>query len=127
VTDTDPCARVEPCGCARPAPASAPAGALAAPDDAALDAAFKALASEPRRALLRIVAVSTSVDGECCPAEVCACTLSDALGLAPSTISHHMSALVKAGLVTSTKRGLWVYYRLERNALARVARELTAL
>jgi ArsR family transcriptional regulator len=106
---------------------SAPATARAGFEDAALDAAFKALASEPRRGLLRIVAASTSASGECCPAEVCACTLSDALGLAPSTISHHMSALVGAGLVSATKRGLWVYYRLERDGLARVARELTAL
>ena len=111
----------EPCGCAESGVASV------ASQDVTLDAAFKALASGPRRALLRIVAASTSADGECCPAEVCACTLSDALGLAPSTISHHMSALVKAGLVTATKRGLWVYYRLERGALARVAGELTAL
>ena len=114
----EPCA---PCGCSESAVASA------ASEGATLDAAFKALASGPRRALLRIVAASTSADGECCPAEVCACKLSDALGLAPSTISHHMSALVKSGLVTATKRGLWVYYRLERDALARVAGELTAL
>ncbi len=123
MTDSEPSARVEPCGCAE----AAARGVRVAPEDATLDAAFKALASEPRRALLRIVAASTSPDGECCPEEVCACTLSDALGLAPSTISHHMAALVKAGLVSATKRGLWVYYRLERDALARVARELTAL
>jgi ArsR family transcriptional regulator len=123
VTDTDACGRVERCGCAGPAPAVAPV----APEDAALGVAFKALASEPRRALLRIIATSTSPDGECCPIEVCACTLSDAVGLAPSTISHHMAALVKAGLVSATRRGLWVYYRLERDALARVAGELTAL
>ena len=106
---------------------STPVPAHEAPDAPELDAAFKALASVPRRELLRIVAASTSMAGGCCPAEVCACTLSDALGLAPSTISHHMSALVGAGLVTATKRGLWVYYRLEREALARVAGELTAL
>lgn len=58
---------------------------------------------------------------------MCACELAGALGLAPSTISHHMSVLVAAGLVSATKRGLWVYYRLERETLARVAAELTAL
>lgn len=110
------------CGCGPVRPS-----ARTTQDGAALEAAFKALASEPRRALLRIVAANTSADGQCCPSEVCACALSDAVGLAPSTISHHMSALVNAGLVSATKRGLWVYYRLERDALARVARELTAL
>lgn len=111
-----------PCGCA---PARARAGAPQ--DDVALESAFKALASEPRRALLRIIAANTSADGQCCPNEVCACALSDAVGLAPSTISHHMAALMSAGLVSATKRGLWVYYRLERDALARVAGELTSL
>jgi DNA-binding transcriptional ArsR family regulator len=38
-----------------------------------------------------------------------------------------MAALVAAGLVSATKRGLWVYYRLERDALTRVAGELTSL
>ncbi|MDO8962894.1 MAG: metalloregulator ArsR/SmtB family transcription factor [Coriobacteriia bacterium] len=96
-------------------------------EDEALAAAFKALASAQRRELLRIVAEHTSEAGECCPAEVCACKLADALELAPSTISHHMSVLVKAGLVSASKRGLWVYYRLEREALRAVAGELTGL
>jgi DNA-binding transcriptional ArsR family regulator len=92
-----------------------------------MDAALKALASAPRRQLLGIIAAHTSADGSCCDAEVCACKLADALELAPSTISHHMSALVKAGLVSTTRRGLWVYYRLERDALSAVALALGAL
>lgn len=112
------------CGCGAGAPVAA---VVIAPPDPELEAAFKALASAPRRALLGIIAAHTSQGGECCPPEVCACTLADSLGLAPSTISHHMSALVGAGLVSTTKRGLWVYYRLERAALARVAGELTSL
>lgn len=112
------------CGCG--AGAAVVAGDIAQPDPA-LDCAFKALSSAPRRMLLRIIAAHTSADGACCPPEVCACTLADALGLAPSTISHHMSALVGAGLVSATKRGLWVFYRLERETLARVAGELTSL
>lgn len=111
-----------PCG-----PAVAVAGTRAVTEEPELDAVFKALASAQRRELLRIVAASTSQDGACCEAEVCACKLADALDLAPSTISHHMSALVKAGLVKATKRGLWVYYRLERDALARVAGSLSGL
>jgi len=109
------------CACEQPALVREPVAA-----DAGLDAALKALASAPRRQLLRIIAESTSADGVCCDTEVCACKLADALELAPSTISHHMSALVSAGLVSATKRGLWVYYRLEREALARVAAELVS-
>ena len=95
--------------------------------DERLDAGLKALASAPRRMLLRIVSESTSADGSCCDTDVCACKLSEALELAPSTISHHMSVLVGAGLVSATKRGLWVYYRLERDALAALAAEIGAL
>lgn len=100
---------------------------LSAADEAAADAIFKALASAPRRHLLRIISSRTSVDGSCCAADVCACDLADALELAPSTISHHMAVLISAGLVTATKRGLWVYYALERGTLSRAATELLAL
>ncbi len=43
---------------------------------------------------------------------MCACVFSDRLGLGAPTVSHHMKALVDAGLVSAEKRGLWVYYRL---------------
>ena len=114
------------CGCSA-GPSSIATGPADAPRDEAADAVFKALASAPRRQLLHIIAEHTSADGGCCATEVCACKLADALDLAPSTISHHMSALVKAGLVSATKRGLWVYYRLDRETLARVAGELVKL
>jgi len=110
------------CACAEVVPAREPVT-----EDEGFDAVLKALASAPRRQLLYIIAQHTSADGGCCDTEVCACKLADALDLAPSTISHHMSALVKAGLVSATKRGLWVYYRLEREALARVAGRLVSL
>ncbi len=94
-----------------------------------VDEVFRALASAQRRELLRIVAEHTSGPGRsCCSAdEVCGCKLADALDLAPSTISHHMNVLVSAGLVSARKEGLWVYYRVERDALARAARELESL
>jgi ArsR family transcriptional regulator, arsenate/arsenite/antimonite-responsive transcriptional repressor len=111
------------CGCA----SGAPAAKVAVVEDAAVDAVFKALASSQRRELLRIVAASTSEGGECCDTEVCACKLADALDLAPSTISHHMGVLVAAGLVSAEKRGLWVYYRVEREALRNVAAGIVSL
>jgi len=116
----------ERCDCAK-ASAGSTQHVVRTVDDASADAVFKALASAPRRELLRIVASRTSADGSCCPTEVCACELADALELAPSTISHHMGVLVAAGLVRAEKRGLWVYYGLEREALARVMADLAAL
>lgn len=112
------------CGGSAGAAAVAPAAPLS---DERLDAVLKALSSAPRRQLLRIVAANTSDDGACCDTDVCACRLSEALELAPSTISHHMAVLVGAGLVSATKRGLWVYYRLERGALAALAAEIGSL
>ena len=44
--------------------------------------------------------------------ERCVCQLIDVLGLAPSTVSKHVSILHDAGLVLRRKRGKWAYYRL---------------
>lgn len=94
-----------------------------------LEAAFKALASEHRREILRILSECTPQAGkECCAAtEMCACKLSDHLGLSAPTISHHMSVLQKAGLVDARKDGLWTYYTLRRDVLRDVAGSLTGL
>lgn len=44
--------------------------------------------------------------------ELCVCQLIELLGLAPSTVSKHMSILRQAKLVEGKKRGRWVYYRI---------------
>ncbi len=46
--------------------------------------------------------------------ELCVCQLTELLGLAPSTVSKHLSVLNQAELVESRKEGRWVYYRLPR-------------
>jgi ArsR family transcriptional regulator, arsenate/arsenite/antimonite-responsive transcriptional repressor len=77
------------------------------------DLIFKALASRPRREILALLATSGAGSAGCCSAdEVCACEFAEKLGLGAPTVSHHMKALTEAGLVTSSKRGLWVYYKL---------------
>lgn len=38
--------------------------------------------------------------------------LTDKLGLSFTTLSHHMTKLVMAGLVTSERRGVYVYYKV---------------
>lgn len=94
-----------------------------------IDEVFKALASEHRRTILRILGETTPLPGKtyCLADEVCACTISERLGLAASTISHHMSVLRNAGLVGSRKDGLWTYYTLRRDVLAEAASELQGL
>jgi len=43
--------------------------------------------------------------------ELCVCQIIELLGLAPSTVSKHMSVLRQAGLVRGRKKGRWMYYR----------------
>lgn len=57
--------------------------------------------------------------------ELCACQLVIMLGHKPSTVSRHMSILRRAGLVESTKCGLWVHYRVATKPTA-PAREVLA-
>jgi DNA-binding transcriptional ArsR family regulator len=44
--------------------------------------------------------------------ELCVCQITELFGLAPSTISKHLSILFHAGLVESRKDGRWIYYQL---------------
>jgi ArsR family transcriptional regulator, arsenate/arsenite/antimonite-responsive transcriptional repressor len=49
--------------------------------------------------------------------ELCVCDLNAAFDLSQPTISHHLKILRKAGLVESTRRGTWAYYRLVPQAV----------
>ena len=44
--------------------------------------------------------------------ELCVCQIIALLGLAPSTVSKHMSILKQAGLVKSRKEERWMHYSL---------------
>ncbi|MCF8049742.1 MAG: metalloregulator ArsR/SmtB family transcription factor [Desulfobacterales bacterium] len=44
--------------------------------------------------------------------ELCVCQLIELLGLAPSTVSKHLSILRNARLIDSRKQGRWMYYRV---------------
>jgi len=48
--------------------------------------------------------------------ELCVCQIIAVLGLAPSTVSKHLSILSAAGLVDSRKDGRWAYFRLPQGA-----------
>jgi ArsR family transcriptional regulator len=97
--------------------------------EAELDAALKALSSAQRREILRVLlGRPADLDKTCCGIdEVCGCKLSEHLGLAASTVSHHMTALRDAGLVTARKDGTWVYYTVRRDVLGAVAAAIDGL
>lgn len=57
--------------------------------------------------------------------ELCVCQLIELLGLAPSTVSKHLSILNQAELIESRKDGRWVYYRLASKSGTDVAARMT--
>ncbi|HET6667680.1 MAG TPA: metalloregulator ArsR/SmtB family transcription factor [Intrasporangium sp.] len=63
---------------------------------------FKALADPAR---VKIMSMLLNAD------EVCACDAAAGIGKSAATTSHHLKLLRDAGLVTSERRGTWVYYR----------------
>jgi len=55
--------------------------------------------------------------------EVCTCDLAPAVGLTEATVSHHLSVMKKAGLITDgARRGMNVYYRVRRESLIALCR-----
>lgn len=85
-----------------------------------LAAAFKVLADPARLRLLSLIASAAG-------AEACACDLVTPLGRSQPTVSHHLSVLHGAGLVTREQRGRWAWYRVvpERFAVLRDALSTT--
>jgi ArsR family transcriptional regulator, arsenate/arsenite/antimonite-responsive transcriptional repressor len=82
--------------------------ALDAAEAELLAARFKALADPARVAIFNRLAGAD---------EVCVCNFVDALDIAQPTVSHHLKVLRDAGLVESTRRGTWAYYRLVPGAV----------
>ena len=52
--------------------------------------------------------------------ELCVCQIIAVLGLAPSTVSKHLSVLSEADLVSSRKEGRWAYFRLPQGEALKV-------
>lgn len=66
-----------------------------------LAATFKALADPVRVRLLSLIA--NADDGR-----ACSCDLEEPVGKSQPTVSHHLSVLADAGLITKEKVGRWV-------------------
>jgi len=58
--------------------------------------------------------------------ELCVCQITELFGLAPSTVSKHLSILHHAGMIQSRKSERWVYYRLPDRTAPVVMREALA-
>jgi ArsR family transcriptional regulator len=76
-----------------------------------LAARFKALSDPARVAIVNRLAGAD---------DVCVCEFR--LGLSQPTVSHHLRVLREAGLIeVARKRGTWVHYRLEPEAVEQLA------
>jgi len=82
---------------------------LTVPERDALAARFKALADPTRVAIINSLSAAD---------EVCVCNLTETFDLSQPTISHHLKILRQAGLVESSRRGTWAYYRLVPEAIS---------
>ncbi|MET9220579.1 ArsR/SmtB family transcription factor [Streptomyces sp. NPDC088197] len=84
--------------------------ALTAEEAERTAAMFKALGDPVR---LRLFSLIASHDG----GEACVCDISD-VGVSQPTVSHHLKKLREAGLLTSERRGTWVYYKVAPSVVA---------
>lgn len=69
---------------------------------------FKALGDPVRLRMASMMAAAP---------ELCVCEISPAFDLSSGTISHHLRILREAGLVDCERRGTYVYYWIEPQAL----------
>ncbi|HOW94468.1 ArsR/SmtB family transcription factor [Mycolicibacterium fallax] len=100
-------------------PGCCPPGALlreplTAAAAAQLAVALKALADPVRLQLFS--AVASRAGGE-----ACVCDIAAGVEVSQPTVSHHLKVLREAGLLTSQRRGSWVYYAVVPGALTRLA------
>ena len=86
---------------------------LRADDAEVMAGMFKALGDPVRLRLFSNIA--SSAEGE-----TCVCDIPD-VGVSQPTVSHHLKKLREAGLITSERRGTWVYYRVAPDVLAAMA------
>ncbi|PZS11447.1 MAG: transcriptional regulator [Pseudonocardiales bacterium] len=87
---------------------------LSAEQAVELSRLFKAMGDPVRLRLLSLIA---SHEG----GEACVCDLSGVFDLTGPTISHHLKVLREAGLISGERRGTWIYYRIEPDALRRLS------
>lgn len=70
---------------------------------------FKALGDPVRLQMAAMIAAQN---------EICVCEITPAFELSSGTISHHLKTLREAGIVESERRGTFVYYRIQHDAVA---------
>lgn len=81
------------------------------------ESTFKALSDSTRRRILELLRPGPLSAGE----------LASSFGTTNATISHHLSVLKEAGLVTDEKRGKYIYYELNTSVVEDILTWVTGL
>ncbi|MFW2382235.1 MAG: metalloregulator ArsR/SmtB family transcription factor [Acidimicrobiales bacterium] len=89
---------------------------LSEADADALARSLKVLADPIRLRLVSIIATS---------GEACACDLPAMLDRSQPTISHHLSLLVRAGILEREQRGKWAWFTTNREEIAAITAALS--
>lgn len=63
----------------------------------------------------------TQVDGDPLLDGICADFIRDKMGIAAATASRHLTLLTDAGLLVSTRKKGWTFYRRDEQAIRRFA------
>ncbi len=78
---------------------------------------FKALSDPTRRAILDLLKDGAKTAGE----------IGSHFDMTPATVSHHLSVLKGAELVSDERRGKYIYYELDLSVLDEITGWLAAL
>ncbi|WP_299445852.1 helix-turn-helix transcriptional regulator [uncultured Phycicoccus sp.] len=81
-------------------------------DQAEASATLLKAVADPAR--LRLLSAIRATEG----GEACVCDLTELVGLAQPTVSHHLKVLVDAGFLEREKRGTWAWFRIVPARLA---------
>jgi ArsR family transcriptional regulator len=76
---------------------------------ASIDEVFKALGDPVRIQIVRMLAKN---------GEMCVCKIMEELSMTQSAVSHHLSTMKHAGLVTPRKQGQWIHYSLRGDTIS---------
>lgn len=52
---------------------------------------------------------------------LCACRLAELAEVSPTLLSHHLKVLREAGLISAERRGRWIDYTLDADAMGELA------
>ncbi len=86
--------------------------AMGEPEATQVAERFRALADPTRVRMLNLLVRN---------GELCVCDVQAHFDLSQPTISHHLSVLKRAGLVSSRQVGRWAFYEIDPAALSALA------